>query len=851
MSTINKELPIEKAEWAALHLTTFNEYQSFKNELILNGVTDIFNDNQTKIKQDKTEYIFNIKGEDKFSINASNMESWIRKYCKENETFKAQEDVLIRIKWLKIEYIKSTTQAEFDALKDEIKKLDASETNKTNPEKVKTKTSRDILFLEQEKKDIGERINKTDKIDKNLRKAYRSQIQDRLDRLYAMKSEIELLEKNQNKKYKMERETKNGKKEIKEIKMGDINDFDQKQTLKQISERLERIGDQQPDFINTKNAIIGKEGATTPYFEIAINDRKDAKALQKSLKKYNQEYIKLNALSLDATKKTELAKDLEDFEKYLNQVIADPDNFKPSEHPFVPTHKKEFFELVKKEPVLSEFLKLTWSKTEIKKSNARAEKEDKNGTGNKTETGTGAEKGKEKGNEQASSQYADYREAFEKGGVNGVSKYILDQTHMTSEQKQFWSGAGNVAVAAGGIFLGWKMLSSAYKMVFKSDKEKKTGIYDWSNLARVGIPLGLTFWLNARKGEGLTKLFTWGKLTETIAGRSEKDKETNIKLIEWFPWATALFNGLTYGEMKRFLVKDGDRIKINPNQYQELVDMFKSKKNETAVAFLENSVGKNDERHVIDLALRGMWVTLDKLGKNPDGKFNEDIAAPAIARLAIVTQRMEEKKYNKMNSETQYLVEKYIAGDTTNTLDDLEKRGDIFYKDVEIKDKTWLADRVKELAKGNIQKEKDLLLALNTFPDNMPSTKIELIGNGPEITFKTYDQESKIDFDKKTLVWFPKFDSYYEMFKAANLTNRIKFICKDKEAVKDKPFYLSAGGDITFNEADIFSTKFDTEIMTAGWGGALETVSPILEEKKQEYCDYLNTLKFWKEKPAV
>jgi hypothetical protein len=57
-----------------------------------------------------------------------------------------------------------------------------------------------------------------------------------------------------------------------------------------------------------------------------------------------------------------------------------------------------------------------------------------------------------------------------------------------------------------------------------------------------------------------------------------------------------------------------------------------------------------------------------------------------------------------------------------------------------------------------------------------------------------------------------------EMFKAANLTNRIKVICKDKQAVSEKPFYLSTpGGDITFDNAKIFSTDFDTEIMTAGW----------------------------------
>ena len=63
-----------------------------------------------------------------------------------------------------------------------------------------------------------------------------------------------------------------------------------------------------------------------------------------------------------------------------------------------------------------------------------------------------------------------------------------------------------------------------------------------------------------------------------------------------------------------------------------------------------------------------------------------------------------------------------------------------------------------------------------------------------------------------------RFSSYFETSKAANLTNRIKSICKDKEAKTEKPFYISTiGNDITFDNAKIFSTEFDTEIMTAGW----------------------------------
>jgi hypothetical protein len=59
--------------------------------------------------------------------------------------------------------------------------------------------------------------------------------------------------------------------------------------------------------------------------------------------------------------------------------------------------------------------------------------------------------------------------------------------------------------------------------------------------------------------------------------------------------------------MKELLVQDSDsdHIQISPDKYDALLSSFKSKKNTAAVAFLE-SIGKNDDRHMIDLAIKGM-----------------------------------------------------------------------------------------------------------------------------------------------------------------------------------------------------------------------------------------------------
>jgi len=846
-----KNLDIQQAvEWEKFNKTLYT-FDEFKTELAANRISDIFSD--TKIKKNKEKYIFTINGENKFAIDGeSNLVNWIQRFYEEQwakESRKAEEKVLIRIEGLKLEYIKSKTQDELALLKNDITKAKESIEKNTDLENVKYKLDRLITFFEQEKdltnQNIGRFLGREyNRKDTALRKINKTEIKWRIKELNKIKNQIERLEKNKNKTYG-------------DVEMNDINDMDMNMTLKQFSEKIEDLGKEAPDFILSRNAIVLWEGDTTPYFEIIGYDKSDARKLNRSLKRINNEYVILDELKLTGAKRQELSQDLQDLEEYLNNVINNPDTFKPSEHPFIPRHTKEFFALMEIRPTPEQY----------KAMNKEAEITPKRNSGAVLLESWATIETDKRWKEYVGSPYGDTKEAFEKWGVKGAMGYWLDKSNMKPEQKQFWWGVGNLAVTGGAIFLGWKMLSSAFKMIFKSNKEKKTGVYDSSNRARLWIPTALIFWANARKGEWLGKLLTWGGMTAAIANifggwntaetanQTPQDQETRIKYKEGFPGATALFNRLTYGEMKQFLIQDGDQIKINPDKYDALLDIFKngSKKNEAAAAFIE-SIGKDDERHVLDLGLTGMGVTRDQIenNENKDKKFDKT-AAEAIVRLRSVTEFMDQKKYNKINSETQYLVDEYIAnGKNINDLEDLEARGDVFYREIEIKDETGLATKIKELANNDIQKEEELLLAINSFYKQMPNAekKIEINGKRPEIQFKTYDQTTNIDLNKKELKGFTpnRFSSYLEAFKSANLTNRIKFLCKDKETKSEKPFYLSPGGrDITFDNADIFSKDFDTEIMTAGRFGALKKVSPTLEKNKQAYCDYLNANKFWKE----
>lgn len=100
---------------------------------------------------------------------------------------------------------------------------------------------------------------------------------------------------------------------------------------------------------------------------------------------------------------------------------------------------------------------------------------------------------------------------------------------------------------------------------------------------------------------------------------------------------------MTYGEMAQFLIQDGDQIKIDPNRYDELlITLEKDKKNPGGAEFVR-SIGKNDDKRILDLALTGMGITsVEQLANTPDKAFNET-ASEAIIRLREVGVYMEEK----------------------------------------------------------------------------------------------------------------------------------------------------------------------------------------------------------------
>jgi len=441
---ITNKLPIQQASDGEVYgdKVVFNSTK-FKTELHKYGVNDLFDEKLT-IKQDKEKYIFAVSGENKFAVDTKiNFISFINDFYKDlakTEKRAAEKKAVIDVsefeKKTQVEITYTETVKDLDELESQIKKNDKLSENATDIENVKDKVERLITFYEQEKdltesETAGSIFNtKYDRKDKGLRKIHKTEINRRIKELNKIKEQIEWLANNKNKKYTINRDidTKdNTKKEVKNVEMDDINGMDMKMTLKQFSDRIEDLGKEAPDFILARNDILLEKADTVPYYEIIVYDKSDAKKLKNALKKINKEYVKLNKKELTAAKRQEVSKDLEALEEYLNKVIDNPDTFKPSEHPFVPTHAKEFYELVKLDPTLAAFVKLNKDADKKGKSNTTIAEA---GT-NETDTSKDQEN---KWNEYTTSIYGSAKEAFEKWGINGLKNYGLNQTNMNQNK---------------------------------------------------------------------------------------------------------------------------------------------------------------------------------------------------------------------------------------------------------------------------------------------------------------------------------------------------------------------------------------------------------------------------------
>lgn len=606
--------------------------------------------------------------------------------------------------------------------------------------------------------------------------------------------------------------------------------------------------------------------------DVPIISSKDIKKLQKSLWVQGAEIQKINSGEFNTALFKLDIDDRQEFKVYLNEVIAGRKD--PSKEKYTPKHEQAFRDLSKTYPFVEGYINFSNKKNDWNGADINNEAQDKQ------------EDREIFKNIQENPHYASFQEALAKWWIAGLAGFGLDKTNLKPEQRQFRWGVAQLAITGAAIFVWWKMLKSAFRLITwknsagdkDTDEKKAARIKDRSWILG---PAAIIFGLQAATGEWVGGIINGWKWTEWLAGffgkskdntpeQQQKTEKFQEKYGENMVGSMAIFSEMNYGDLKQVLEQRDGKMKLKKESYDAFLEKFwpnnpnEAERNNEKYEFLKNIIKEDDKNWLIDLCLNATGTTREDIqdDKNANVGMKEKYANVSV-KIGIMAAFMETNRYARINPDRMDKLEAYLS-DSDATADDLEDLAkdypDMFIKE-EIKDITGqkLMERIKEIIPSDTAKQEALMIGINKFYEYMPnaSKKIELIGNDPtNITFKTYEKETTINLNDKSLNGFSpsRFDSYFELFKATSLTNRIKKLCEDKTAVADKPFKLSGvWGDIEFNDAKVFSAKFDTEILSAGLRWSLKTISPTLEKYKQEYCDYLNntTPKFWKEAPVT
>ena len=830
---IQKEIAsvdINDSKWESL--IELNQVEDFSKKLEDHNIYDLESSRLT-IKNDGKKYIFAIDGEDCFSVNGkSKFETIVKEFYTQQTT----EEINLVVE-------KTTLKLSILSKSNTINHTNENEQNIDQPIDIQTIQDRINSNKEFFKAQIDD--VKWDAFWLTHRTAGKEKAGYKITKEVA-KSQLRILE--------------NMEKRLRKLQKGDrYTEENQKLatqemniTLPEFSRQLDTFEANTPEFVRFQNDIVLEKADITSFdLKGSINNIAGAQRILNILQKFNKQEIKLTTTTLELAKQEEYARDLLSLEKYLEKVISDG-NFDPSVLQFTAKHQAAMNYLAS-DPTINGLLNNT---PENKPNGNEIVIDDP-----KLQESFNKLTSKEK------AEYADRKDAFAKGGINGLTSYGLDQTKMSPEQKETWKWVGNLAVTGGLIFLGWKFISTAFKALSSSGREKLNKEWGWGWL---WLPVAGTFAANMTTGESPLALLSWGTeyLTTLFGGKTGVKNEVAETYTTWFTWASALFEGRTCEQVADTIETDEKgTMKLKPGFFDSVIDAAKGNpsdaKKVAAAKFLE-TIGKDDWWNLINAALVGMGLNYQILKDARNETFNEK-AANAIARLASVTEFMEKNNFDRINKDQLYLIQEYIASPTAKP-DDLtalqSRRWDVFENST-----TAPSEAQKEEFKKKIdvltltdEEKKDLLSSLNNFwgqwPISQDIKKIDIKQDGNYISLSTYGKTIKLDIKGKTLAGLVdknkskiRFTSTYELLKVANLTNRIFDLVKNNENKLTKdPFNVSwIGGDVEYDNTKFWSNPvdrfdhMDKTVASGGYAGALWKISPILENNKEAYVDLLNS----------
>lgn len=840
-----QEIPIQPAEKREEYANrTEGEFRAL---LQASNVKDFFDTSIIKIKQDWDKYIFWLNGKNEFAVNnKTDLKLFIMNFyndLKGKEKRTEEKNVIINMteleKKTRMEIYTTETTQELADLKQKVQISNNAEIQwqSTDIDSIKKKTSDLIEFFKEEGKAVNKnrgifRGRKYNGVDKWSLDNDKTEINERLRALDKINKRIQELEKS---------------KKNKEGKTNDLDETRMNIELKRINEELDDIKKQAPDFVLTRTGIILENEDKTPYFDIIGYDKKDIKKLNKALLKINNEYTILNGMSLTTAERIELKEDLEAMDLYIDQVKNHPDTFKPSEHPFIPKHIKEFCALLNIEPTPAQYKELNRI-AGLTKEELAAEQSNKN---REWTVIIVAGKKSQEGESQwaADPSFTGYKEAIEKYGIRGALHQSFDYfPNMKADQKSFRTNALFLGGMGFALFKGAKWLFSK-----KKEGESWMGFF-W----KLAVLWGVVLWTNMLTGKSPLELIDkaingWFKFEDIkldFFGKTNEASPDAKKYIVDPLRATCILGTVKIGQLGTVI----DPKTFKRKNYDDLLMRTEGENKK-----ILESIGKDDNEGIIRKGLQRLWITPDNLNNLDQNISLDELYKIYMYNIAVKEKYMTDNNLKVVSGKDETIDKLISQGKQVSEADFQKLNADGVFESIATTTDSAEAKKDKE----ELDREVDLLTDITTektkiktevhlFYDMMPKNKegkkeVKIIQSQGLIYLETYGNQTEVNLDKMTIQWFTDkaakeyvFSSIANALKVANLTNYIKKISKEKTANTEAPFYIDTMGNIKFNNAKLFSTDFDTEIISAWRWGELKNISPILEENKQEYCNYLN-----------
>lgn len=438
----------------------------------------------------------------------------------------------------------------------------------------------------------------------------------------------------------------------------------------------------------------------------------------------------------------------------------------------------------------------------------------------------------------------------------------IDNSSMSPSEKEW---AKKVAGIVSLIGL-WALAIRWWKKVFSKDSK-----FEGKDRFIGGLAATLFAWsiITSKNHNPLDFKSLWNKVASRFSSNPENipGNENNAAPEKTTLWGivsmNTIFEGMNWAQIKSILKDDNGKMSINYDAAKIVIETNKwniSNANER-LQIIE-SLRNSPNQALVPVALNALGITSEKLAQNT-GKKYEEFAEKGIDNFMSIYEYMQTNWYKRRNKEMTSNIYKYMRWEQGYSLDKLAKMW-AFEKDEVLTENTGLKANIEGLKILNADQKADFYnQSLKVFKElkDPKSTNyqwtFDIIEKNNKLYLKTYNQETEINLENKKIGNLPLYTTY-QTLKAANLTNRLQDVFKGKSDT-EKPFNIWLWGDIEFQKNSLNSTewwknlrqfakdKFDTEAVAAWRGGTLKDIAPSLEDNKQIYVDYLNSLP-WRKK---